>query len=330
MSRKHEIGDLNIFQPKCRVLAKHLIEEIYSGTYTPGQKMASIRKVAEQYGVGRQVVLSAFEFLAKHNYIYTEAGRGSFVNPNLSKGKFYRLGFYINRMNPACMGLTTHELNLVVRKYGYELILGSNFESDSNLSKWLEKEKQLDGIIITGIVDNLLLNDMLNFTLPYVVLGNYDIAETHPQVTFDIKGKIVRELSKVLSKLNVERCAAVVGTPDFRADREAGEGFQQALQETGIKVFPELICHACSDGYREAVFLNESVEKPDLIYIHGEHARGFQKYYKTHDSKKRPIIVINKQCAYLLDKEYYDYSLKVNVNLKSICAQAVKELLKKG
>ena len=58
---------------------------------------------------------------------------------------------------------------------------------------------------------------MLNFTLPYVVLGNYDIAETHPQVTFDIKGKIVRELSKVLSKLNVERCAAVVGTPDFRA-----------------------------------------------------------------------------------------------------------------
>lgn len=329
MSRKHEIGDLNIFQPKCRVLAKHLIEEIYSGIYMPGQKMASIRKVAEQYGVGRQVVLSAFEFLAKRNYIYTEVGRGSFVNPNLCKGKFYRLGFYINRMNPACMGLTMHGLNQAARKYGYELILGTNFGSETNLPEWLEKEKQLDGVIITGIVDNVLLNDMLNSTLPYVILGNYDIAEIHPQVTFDVKGKIVNELSKVISKLNVKRCAAVVGTTDFRADREADEGFRQTLENSGIEVIPELICHASSDGYREAVFLNESTEKPDLIYIHGEHARGFQKYYNTHENQKRPVIVINKQCAYLLDKEYYDYSIKVNVNLKPVCTKAVKKVLKK-
>jgi DNA-binding LacI/PurR family transcriptional regulator len=328
MSRKHEIGDLDIFQPKCRILAKHLIEEIYSGTYMPGQKMASIRKVAEQYGVGRQVVLSAFEFLAKHNYIYTEVGRGSFVNPKLSKGKFYRLGFYVNRMNPASMGLTMHELNLTAQKYGYELILGSSFEAESGLADWLNKEKHLDGVIITGIVDNVLLNNMLNFALPYVVIGNYDISEMHPQVTFDIKAKVASELKKILSKLNVKRCAAVVGTSDFRADREVGEGFQLALQKAGLKVIPELICNASSDGYREAVFLHESTERPDLIYIHGEHARGFQKYYSTHGDQNRPIVVVNSRCTSLLDKKFYDYSIGVDMNLKSICTKAIKNVLK--
>ena len=53
--------------PQCVRLARTLMQEIHSGKYRGGEKLESIRTLAERYKVGRQVVLSAFELLAKQD-----------------------------------------------------------------------------------------------------------------------------------------------------------------------------------------------------------------------------------------------------------------------
>jgi DNA-binding transcriptional regulator YhcF (GntR family) len=329
MKRKLNNKDFDIFQPKCQILARHLIEEIRAGVYKPGQKMASIRKVAEQYGLGRQVVLSAFDSLAKRNYIYTEIGRGSFVNSDLKQGKFYRLGFFVNRQNIANQGLLLNELCIAAQKNGYELILGNNFESESNFAEWLEKEHQLDGIIVTGVIDDGFLENVRKAHLPYVVIGNYDIAEFHHQVINDIQSKLINSLSPILNKLNVKSCSGVFSDSSFRADREIRKAFKTVLSKAGIDVHSELIPCTSDDGYRLAALLHESSVKPELIYIYyDKHARGFQKYYSINNYKSRPKIIVSSLAAKLLDKKYYDYIANNMINWKPICSKAIKILLK--
>ena len=60
-------------------LERHLEGEIASGNLAPRTKLASERRLAEDFGVGRPLVREALKRLEERGLIVTVAGRGSFV-----------------------------------------------------------------------------------------------------------------------------------------------------------------------------------------------------------------------------------------------------------
>ena len=89
------------YEPQSQEMARVLIRKIRNGEYAPGDRLESIRTLAERYGVGRQVISSAFSLMAKQNYIYTVHGSGTYVNAKLKVGLYYRLGWFTNQIGRA-------------------------------------------------------------------------------------------------------------------------------------------------------------------------------------------------------------------------------------
>ena len=316
------------YMPMCQKIALSLIEAIRRGDYAPGDKLESVRELAKRYDVGRQVVLSAFTLLAKKNYLYTVHGSGTYINPQKQKGFYYRIGWFVNRHNPirACKGILYAEPYLA--RHDFMLVTGSNFEEDFTFGDWFRKKNNLDGVIMTGILDDDVLKYPKLHHIPYVVFGNYDIAQEHPQVIYDLKDAYIKGLLPLLRQHSWKRFAVVGGTPDFRADREVMDAIRDAQIAAGIEFDNKRMLYAKSDGYEEInSLLNE--EMPDAIFFVGEHWIGFQKYCHDHpELEKRPKIIVNSLIKDRIPPSFYDYTFEMpSDNAKEKVIQAVDLLL---
>jgi DNA-binding transcriptional regulator YhcF (GntR family) len=319
---------LYAFTPKCRIIARHLVDEIKSGKYRPGDKIDSVITLSKRFGVGRRVVWTAFAILAKDNYIITEHGSGTYVNPQLKPGRFYRIGLFINRQNPMKMGPTITAVSQKAHKIDYKTVLGINFEKDFELSDWLQTEKQIDGVLIAGIVDEKLLKYPRRNRIPYVVIGNYDISPEHPQATTDIRNIVKGAFLPVLKQGEYKRIGLIVGSMELKANHEFAQGVMDAIAANNLQVKDELICFAEDDGYAEVIKLME-ILKPDAIYVHDDLALGMKKYLDRHDNMigRRPCILTNSWGADMLPKKYYDRKVKFQDGLNDRVDDAITKLI---
>lgn len=320
---------LYVVAPKCRIIARHLIDEIKSGRYRPGDKLDSVITLSKRLGVGRRVVWAAFAILAKENFVVTERGSGTYVNPNLKPGKFYRLGLFINRQNPMSMGSTITAVYQKVHKIGYQAVLGANFEKEFELSYWLKNEKQLDGVLLAGVVDEQLLKYPFRNKIPYAVIGNYDILPEHPQGTTDIRGNAKEAFLPILKQGKYRRFAVIVNISELKASRDFTQGAIDAITESNLTAEKELICYADADGYAEVVKLME-IQKPDAIYVHDDLALGLKKYLDRHNVPpgKRPYIFTNSWGAEILPPKYYDQKINIKDGLNQRVEDAITNLFK--
>lgn len=321
------ISEIPIYMPQCQAIANHLISEIRNGHYKPGEKLKSVRSIAEQYGVGRQIALSAIQLLARNNLVYTEKGSGTFVRHDLRTDRYNRVGLFINRMNPAYSWETLKTAGEMLAKENFSLILGANFEEDFSLSDWLEKKTELDGILLEGLVDDKLLKSVSAAGIPYVVIGNYDIDSKHPQATADIKDFLCSNLAAAIKKSGCSTVGAVLGSSCLRADRESGEGVRDAIRLAGLKLHENLICQTNEDAYADIVYLLENAApKPDFIFVHGIYAASLQKYFVNHDPSHRPYVCVSESHKDSVSKDLWDDSIKANISQKYLVAKAVRML----
>lgn len=292
--------------PKSVQVARYLISEIQSGNLKPGQRLESVRKLAERYGVGRQVVLSAFIILAKQNFICTEVGRGTFVNPEIRQGYYYRLGYFVNRNNPL-NGETAWKLRGVALRHGWQMILGTNFEEDFELIDWVHRKKDLDGVIISGSVEEETLKDLDKNCIPYVVLGDYKIKEQHPQV----KSKFPENSSELMKRLvkqhGLNSMAAFFGPEYLLSEKRVSSAVEQAFKDLGWKPGQGQIIHARDDSYPEISKIMEH-NPPEAFFFLGEHCMGWRKYLHFHPEalENHPLIIIRKDWTRILARKEYD------------------------
>lgn len=66
-------------RPALLQVADSLRSEIAAGALAPGDKLPSIRNLAERFGVAPMTAQSAIELLRSEGLIYTSPGRGTFV-----------------------------------------------------------------------------------------------------------------------------------------------------------------------------------------------------------------------------------------------------------
>jgi len=328
-SNSPKVSELPVFMPQGQAIGRHLLTEIKNGIYKPGQKLKSVRTIARQYGVGRQVALSAIQLLAKSGFVYTEKGSGTFIKRDLKKGRFGRIGLFINRINPVHAWKTIKVAEKLLHKEGFSLHLGTNFEEDFSIADWLKKKKELDGVLLEGLIDEKFLEPVAAAQIPYVVIGNYDISEGHPQASVDLKGSVRQALAKVLKASKRKNIAALMGALCLRADREAFEGVKEAIVQAGLELMPNLICPAEVDGYAELVYLLENAEpRPDFIFFMGEHLSALAKYSTNHPNFKRPQICINKLLRDRVPRSLWDISIDCSPSQEVLAGRAAKMLLK--
>ncbi|OGV49428.1 MAG: hypothetical protein A2X49_13210 [Lentisphaerae bacterium GWF2_52_8] len=328
--QKARVSEMPIFMPQCQALANLIISEIKKGSYLPGQKLKSVRMIAMQYGVGRQVALSAIQILARDNYVYTERGAGTFVRINLKHKMSNKIGLFINRLNPAYRGTLLHEVQVLASKAGYKFYLGSNFGESFSVSDWLAKN-QMDGLIITGLVDRQSVRELAATGIPYVVMGNYDIGAEHPQANADMQEIACNALYPVLKGRRFQSVAAIVGTLKLKSDRDVARGIKAAIEKAGLTFYPHLIRATHEDGYADLAYLfEEATPTPDFVYFQGEHIKALVKYLENHPDFKRPSVCINAKSGEYeyIPRELWDISVNCIASTKKLATRAMKILLK--
>ena len=68
--------------PLYRQIVAHMRAAITSGTLMPGQRLASTRTLAEDWGVSRNTVLQVFEILVGEGFLEARVGDGTYISPN--------------------------------------------------------------------------------------------------------------------------------------------------------------------------------------------------------------------------------------------------------
>ena len=105
-------------------MKKPLYKQIYDdykkyinlGIYKPGDKLPSVREVANQMGINPNTVNRAFLMLEEENLVETLLKKGSFVK-KLSNTKTEETTLLIEQIRAS--GITEKELNQIIKKvYG--------------------------------------------------------------------------------------------------------------------------------------------------------------------------------------------------------------------
>lgn len=287
------------------LLVSYLRNEINSGNYRPGDKMESVRLLAERLGVGRQIVLYALGQLVKRGLLVSSARRGYYISPDFKPNRFYRIGLLVNDNNP--LRSPVHEaLYFAALYYGYQLILFHNFESGVPAEKLLQDVHDLDGVIITGrgITDSMLA-DFAKIRLPYVVLGHYDLSAKHPVQWFYDNNNGWKKLSVFIKKRHIASAALIMGPRSSISDRGVSNGYQRFLNQTNPECQIETV-FAKDNGYQECRTLLTASSRPQLLIFAGEHVAGYRKFAEEHPELPRPTVAITQRWEIATPPELFD------------------------
>ena len=306
-----------IYAPQCQIVATHLTRMIRDGKFRQGEKIPSVRSLAEMLGVGRQVVLSAIAILSRAGLVYTDTKQGTFVSSNLKSGLCYQIGFFNNRENPMMQGAMMEKIYRIARHEGFQVLPGSNYNEDWGLGEWLDRNPEIDGLLITGIVDDRLLETMKGRGIPYFVLGNYDIAPHHPQ-SLPRKGRhAVKLMAEAFQRSGGERIAAITGVEYFLSHRESLREVREALVKAGKKVDESLLYYCNDDGYSVAKELLER-RHPDVIFFRLDHWIGYLKYLEQHPGVGKPYVIVHNLSTDEAPCRFYDDMIAGDKNDKAV------------
>lgn len=308
-----------------KVVTNDIIRKIHDGIYLPGEKLESVRTLAARYKIGRQIILSAFNELSRRGFIYSEAKRGAFVSPLLMTGRFYRLGFFIFFDNPTGSGIMIDCVYREALRKNYQVVMGTSHEGDYAFSEWLDRKRDIDGVLLSGYVTEDDLREVVKRRLPYMVMGNLDISPDHPQQRIDLVTGIHDVLLPKFSRFPGKRIGALICSSVFTAARQTAEGVRAAIADAGCKSDGKLIMHTEGDGYEEAGILLSEL-KPDVLYIHGDTYSGYSRYICSHKGIRRPYVIVNTNGRFSADKEICDESFFPNLYSEEVIRSAVDRL----
>lgn len=286
-------------------LVSYLRNEINSGSYHPGDKIESVRLLADRLGVGRQIVLYALGQLVKRGLLVSSARKGYYISPDFKPNRFHRIGLLVNDNNPLRSPL--HEaLYFAALYYGYQLILFNNFESGVPAEKLLHNVHDLDGVIITGRgITDAMLADFVKTRLPYVVLGHYNISAKHPAQWFHDNNNGRKKLAAFIKKQHITSAALIMGPRCSLSDRDTSDGYLKFLNQTNPECQIETI-FAKDNGYQECRILLTAPNPPQLLIFAGEHVTGYCKFAGEHPELPRPAVAINSHWAIAMPPELFD------------------------
>jgi len=149
-----------------------------------------------------------------------------------------------------------------VAKHDHRLLfmhIGSNAKDYKRVENTLAT-REIAGVILTGEVDDAILDVLEHSKVPYVVFSSIErpnVNSVEPDVV-----KVARECTRYLISLGHRNIAYLTGGLDLLVHRKAMEGYRQALEEAGIPFDKSLVqVSKEEDGY-ELCYRMEMLDIP--------------------------------------------------------------------
>lgn len=295
-------------------VATRILQEVRSGRLLPGEKLGSIRQLAERFGVGRQVILSATSILSEQSVIITRSKQGTYINPNLEPGlvreRTKRIGFLNWRVRLPGVGAYSlrvyHEV--LQRAPGLNCeIFWQGMTDDLDPVRWYTGMR-LDAILVTGRADDELIERLQQHSVPYLVVGNYQFRQPANQLEKAPEEDIFRALQRLAGEHHFRRLGTITHSPELLATRLYQAGAQRAAAELGL-AYPAAwqYADAAEDGYAGMrQLLESSAEEPEIIYMTAKAFPGAARYLfeeRRAEPGRRPFLVLDYRDL----AEYYPY-----------------------
>ena len=283
--------------PKSQQVADLIREQIKSGKIKSGQRLESVRTLAEKFSVGRQVVLSAFDILTAEGLVFSHVGRGTFVSGKTTgvvSSKNYRIGFFINRSRVE----TFYNRNLFLGasekagEAGVTMFLAPDDEFELGL--WVKK-KELDGLLVSGRVDPELVETLKQLNIAFVIIGNYYLPPGLNVIETGDDNTVSEIMNLAWNRFKFKSLGAILGAADLRSSKELATALK-----TGVKEYPveckmrNFIYSESEEGYGEAQKMFAGNAAPDALFITGQAFPGVARYLfeKSNDKNfRRPVII---------------------------------------
>jgi DNA-binding transcriptional regulator YhcF (GntR family) len=283
--------------PKSQQVADVIREQIKSGKIKPGQRLESVRVLAEKFSVGRQVVLSAFDILASEGLVFSHVGRGTFAagkTAGVVSSKNYRIGFFINqsRVESFCNRNLFLGASEKSGEAGVTMLLAPDDEFE--LALWTQR-KQLDALLVSGRVNPVFIKTLKKLGIPFVILGDYYLPSGLNVIETCDDNVIGEAMRLAWDKFRFKSVGAILGAADLRVSKELTGVIKTDMTERGV------ICKAknfsysdTEEGYCEAEKMFAKNDAPDALFITGQAFPGVARYlFERNNDKcfKRPVII---------------------------------------
>ena len=253
------------------ILAKHIVEK----RLQMGDKLPSIRKMIDGYGVSLPVVRQALIELEKDGIINIEKGRGSYIvkipQPPLVKTKSIIFLFcgrdFLDPYFSKVLAGAEKEANLKGFSIIYNGINGHNHYS------LLHERTDLTGVILTGDVTMNVVKKIQGRKIPFVLAGDLNDEKSVPKdvnsiVNNDREGSYLAV--KYLLSLGHRKISMFTGRKNMFVWKERLKGYEKALNEYGISVQEDYVIECKTDtseeGYDAMSKLFEKHNLPTAIF----------------------------------------------------------------
>lgn len=290
-------------------VASRILQEVRSGRLLPGEKLGSIRLLAERFGVGRQVILSATALLSEQSVVITRSKQGTYINPNLEPGlvreRTKRIGFLNWRVGMPGVGAYSlrvyHEVLQRAPGLNCEIFWQST-NDDLDPVQWFTGMR-LDAVLVTGRVDDELVMRLREHSISYLVVGNYQFNQPANCLEKAPEEDIYRVLRQFCQERGFRRLGTITSSPALLATRLYQAGAQRVADELGLR-YPAgwQYSHAAEDGYvGMGQLLADGGDSPEIIYMTAKAFPGAARYlFEEHraDPERRPFLVL----------DYHDYA----------------------
>lgn len=277
--------------PQCRQIVEYLKKKIRTGVIRPGDRLESIRGLAERFGVGRQVVLSAFQELQQAGVLETHVGRGTFVkHSSLTNHGRINLAFCVRMSGLAWFYNRAVFLGAAMKSEELDINLTiAPGDAESSPVAWCH-EHGMDGLLLTGQIDDKTVSELNRSGLPYLILGTYEFTE--PAYCLTSNGSLILEACrKAFLEYPVHRLGIIVGDMSFYSTRKLVENLKSLAIECNLKILERHIYSSYDEGGYEGMkkLLNDRCP-PDILFIVGRAFPGAARYI-FENGGKRPVII---------------------------------------
>lgn len=286
---------------------KRILEnKILKNVYVEGEKLPSIRKLAEEYDLNKATVNMAVNSLVSDGLLRIERGKGTFVSAPSekkvksvpSKTKIKTIGILVPSVMTQFYPGIVRGAEDVCRENGFNVMLG-NSDTDH------VKEKEYMASFVNGGVSGLIVAPSMSSHLnPYyntlkkkkvpVVFTDGFVEGFDADLVKTDNIKAGYDAAASLAEFSPEKIVCFTGPVSILGTRERVFGFNSALDDFGIdaskNVVNEVLKYSEDAGYKAAkeVILKHS---PDAVFCSSEALTpGVLRAAKEAESK-RPLNI---------------------------------------
>jgi DNA-binding LacI/PurR family transcriptional regulator len=266
---------------KKTVLKTVITKDYLSGQLEPGQKMPSIRNMAQQYNTSGATISKVFEILAAEKKLVKKSGSGYYASDNQTADEKPKIGFVVNCLLESIGQKVLKGVQYITQHSNFTLEIG-----DSNFD--IEKEYQIIKTMYESGVAGIVLYPNVDFpinpcylsrefrNLPIVVVDMYKPEMNRPHVIFD-NYQAAKEMVYYFAGLEKRHIAFLKPEhiEQYSSVNERFRGYIRGLSDREIPFEPNL-CPSFdlglsankldTDSLRDAVnYLMSQTTPPDAI-----------------------------------------------------------------